>query len=73
MHKCNFIYTHEKSMAFPQLQCRGHTYEFHENHFMTHTEAQQHYVQMLYDKFLPNWRIRLGSTDRNSLMPISKM
>jgi len=73
MHKCYFIHAHEKSKAFPALQCRGQTYEFHENHFMTHTKAQQHYVQMFYAKFLANWRIYLESTDRNSLMPLSKM
>jgi hypothetical protein len=74
MHKYYFIYTHKKSTAFLAHQCReGHTYEFHENHFMKRITAQQHYVQILHTKFLPNQTLHLESTNRNSLMPLSKI
>jgi hypothetical protein len=60
-HKFNFIYDHKKSAAFPLPI------------FMKLANTRQHYVSVFYIEFNLKWAINVGSMDRYSFTPLSKV
>jgi len=60
MHRHDFIYCHEKSMAFSALV------------FMKLTNFQQHYVQISFTEFHPNGTINVKVAGRNPFIPLSR-
>ena len=57
MHKCNFSYTHKKSMAFPA------------SYLSKVTHAQQQYLQILYTELQMLQTINMAGRNRNSFKP----
>ena len=60
MCKCNIIYSHNSSMAFPVLI------------FMELANTEQPYMQISYANFQPSQRINVESMDSNLFMPLIK-
>lgn len=59
MCKCNFIYAHKKSTAFPLMIVMKFTYTEH------------HCLSISYTKFHPNWTFNVRSMDRYSFTHLS--